>query len=71
MFVSYAAAKSAIKLPSLEHQAKMGSLLERVIQTSLKSLKMPDEGTDRAQVQESLINRGKQQLEEIMMNQAE
>ena len=50
MAISYAASKSAITLPHPEHEAKMNKHLETNIKNTTKSLKMPDEETQLAQV---------------------
>ena len=49
--VSYAACKSTIKNPSVEQQEKVYEFLLRILQTSLRGMKMPGGEQELAQIQ--------------------
>ena len=68
MNVSYAAAKSIIKNATLEQQEKAYQLLQRVVEVSLRGMKMPGGDQERATVQESLTARGYESLLSILQN---
>ena len=66
MSIHYAASKSVIKLPHPEHEAKMHQLLERHVNSTIKKLRMPNDKSELAQIEQELINQGELQLQTIM-----
>ena len=66
MNISYAATKSAIKHATLEQQEKAYQLMQRIIEVSLRGMKMPGGDQERATIQQSMTTRGCERLLSIL-----
>ena len=58
MLINYAAAVSTIKNASIENQNKCNILMDRIITTTMKGLKLPGDTQEFDTVQQNLVVRG-------------
>ena len=62
MNISYAAAKSTIKNATIQQQEKASQLMFKIIQSSLKGMKMPGGEEELAAIQQSLNEQAQKQM---------
>ena len=68
MLVHYAAALCTIKNASIQNQDKCKILMQRIMTTTMKGLKLPGEPQELETVQQNLFSLGLTKMEQLVQN---